>query len=128
MTGLLHDRRRPRRRGAAIAASLATLTVLLAMVTIGCGESASSILIPQPDTTKTEGSTGESLYRFHCSACHGVEGRPLVASTDDLRDYDESFEAFDSVLTTGPGTMPMYPGLDSAERRLIYAHVRDFTR
>lgn len=102
--------------------------LMIATLSAGCGDSTADILIPKPDTTMGEGLSGASLYRFHCSACHGLEGRPLVASSSDLRDYDSAFATFDSVLSVGPGLMPMYPDLDANKRQLIYAHVRAFTR
>lgn len=117
-----------RRIGGTLLRALAPAMLAIATIAAGCGESASELLVPKPDTTIGEGATGASLYRYHCSACHGLEGRPLVASSSDLRDYDSSFAAFDSVLSTGPGLMPRYPGLDGNERQLIYAHVRAFTR
>jgi mono/diheme cytochrome c family protein len=107
---------------------IAPAILMLATLGAGCGESASELLVPTPDTTIGQGTTGASLYRYHCSACHGLEGRPLVASSSDLRDYDSSFAVFDSVLSTGPGLMPRYPELDAGERQLIYDHVRAFTR
>ena len=108
--------------------AIAPLALVAAMIAAGCAEDPGSLLVPTPDTTTGEGATGASLYRYHCSGCHGLDGRPLVSSSDDLRDYDSSFAQFDSILTDGPGLMPRFPELDAAERRLVYEHVRAFTR
>lgn len=114
--------------GAAMLPMLAPLALALAMIATGCEEGGSSLLVPKPDTNRSEGTTGGSLYRYHCSACHGLDGRPLVASSSDLRDYDSSFAHFDSVLSTGPSLMPRFAHLDEGERRLVHEHVRAFSR
>jgi mono/diheme cytochrome c family protein len=106
----------------------APILLALAVASGGCGEESIDLLRPTPDSTTTPGTTGPSMYRYYCSACHGLDGQPLVNASDDLRDYDRPFASFDSVLSAGPGLMPKYPELDQTERRLIYDHVISFTR
>lgn len=94
---------------------------------IGCDENP-GIVTPRPDTTLTEGVTGGSMYRYHCSACHGISGQPLVDASEDLRDYTESFQTFDSILSAGPGLMPRFAYLSSDQRQMIYNHTTTLRR
>jgi mono/diheme cytochrome c family protein len=114
---------------ARVARFVAPACLALVMALAGCEEEGPSLLVPKADTTSTPGTTGESLFRYYCSACHGLDGRPLVAGVDtDLRDYDSSYHHFDSVLTTGAGIMPTYPQLTPQQRQLVYERVIGFSR
>lgn len=98
---------------------------------LGACEAENPMLVTPPPPTPAkgeEGTTGESLYRFHCAGCHGNDGRPLVQASEDLRDWEHPFATFDSVLTDGPGLMPRYPHLAPAQRQLVYDHIIRFSR
>lgn len=100
---------------------------LATMATAGCTGDASSVIVPQPEEIPV-GESGSALYRAWCSGCHGLAGEPAGNGISDLRDYHGAFSQFDSALTNGPGLMPRYPELDSAQRRRIYDHVLTFRR
>jgi mono/diheme cytochrome c family protein len=79
-----------------------------------------------PQATDTIPQSGEGLYRFYCAGCHGLHGIPTAAGISGIKGYSQPFHAFDSVLTIGPGLMPRFPELDSAQRQRIYDYVRSF--
>jgi mono/diheme cytochrome c family protein len=71
---------------------------------------------------------GAEIYLCKCIGCHGIGG---VAPKNGVRDIDiyadtASFQQFDAILTSGPGTMPRYPDLDSAARRRLYEQMKTF--
>lgn len=107
---------------------LATLAGILCTVLLSCDENGPDVVTPRPDTSSSEGTTGASLYNYHCAACHGRDGRPLVQATDDLLDYSASLDTFNTILNDGPGLMPTYAHFDSARRVLIYEYIRTFKR
>lgn len=103
------------------------ILALSLVCSIGCESTTQASFDPPRDTLATA-TSASGLYLYHCAACHGTDGRPTGAAVTDLRDYRESFGTFDSALTDGPGTMPKFPHLNPAARRLIYDYVLEFTR
>ena len=98
------------------------LIALLLVVHVGGCTEESVLITPAPDPAATEGTTGASMYRYHCAGCHGIDGNPLIDGPDDLRDYKESFQTFDSILNDGSGIMPRFSHLALEKRQSIYDH------
>lgn len=112
---------------------IAVTLALLFFVSGGVG--GCTVLDPDPEAVvagpapaDTSAETGEDLYLKHCVGCHGTNGVPLDTAVGELRNYTGSYLKFDTVMNTGPGTMPIYPyaKIDSVQRRLIYGHILTF--
>jgi mono/diheme cytochrome c family protein len=69
---------------------------------------------------------GAQIYLCKCIACHGIDGDAPGNGVRDIDIYADtaSFEKFDAILTTGPGTMPRYPDLDSAARKRLFEYMK----
>lgn len=115
------------------ARSIVPLFCMAALV-IGC-----AVLDPAPDAeigrsveevpTDPSALTGEEIYRNECTACHNADGSPVDRITvTDLRNYQGTYQKFDSTLNEGPGAMPIftYQQLDTSARLKLYNHVRSF--
>lgn len=114
---------------------------ILGMATIGLALtmtfSACDFLDPSPDATVsssvstddecddiTSVQVGSTLYRCECASCHGLDGTPLTTQITDVRGFTSDVK-FQASLNNGPGSMPAYPQLDSAQRAALLKYVRD---
>jgi cytochrome c6 len=71
---------------------------------------------------------GAELYRLHCAACHGGDGRPLMPGATDFSRPSSLLKpdlALLGVMRAGKGAMPAYQGqLRDREMLDIIAHLR----
>jgi cytochrome c6 len=71
---------------------------------------------------------GADLYRQHCSACHGVSGRPVLPTAPDFTQHTTLLKPDLALLASirrGRGAMPAYEGvLRDAEILDVVAHLR----
>jgi len=71
---------------------------------------------------------GADLYRRHCAACHGGDGRPVLPAAPDLTRPTALFKPDLALLASirgGRGAMPAYAGqLRDREILDIVAHLR----
>lgn len=93
-------------------------TVLLAALVLGAAPAAQSADVLQ----------GADLYRRHCAACHGGDGRPVMPTAPDFSRPGALLKG-DPVLLgairAGRGAMPAYQGLLRDREILdIVAHLR----
>lgn|GEM_PF-4132852 len=104
------------------------LGALLLLASAGC-----SVLDPdpraeidKPSSADTTPVTGQKIYLNECASCHGAGGEPIDRSVADLRGYQGTFEDLDAAMTLGPGGMPQFPGIATADRRKIFDHIKTF--
>ncbi len=104
------------------------LGALLMLACAGC-----SVLDPDPRAEITRPSsadttpvTGQKIYLSECASCHGTGGAPIDRSVADLRGYQGTFEDLDAAMTLGPGGMPQFPGIATADRRKIFEYIKTF--
>lgn len=111
------------------------LSGLALVLTVALG--ACDLLDPSPDATVFDPpatgdecenisslSIGSMIYRCACASCHGLDGVPLAGDVTDIRGFTDEAE-FRAALTLGPGKMPAFPALDSAQRLALFEYVRD---
>lgn len=111
------------------------LALFALMSVIGIG--ACDILDPSPEATITEPDTsadecdnlkalnvGSVIYRCQCASCHGADGMPVADDVTDIRGY-VSLTDFEVALSSGPSSMPAFPGLNDAQRALLFEYVKD---
>lgn len=71
---------------------------------------------------------GATLYRTHCSGCHGQDGRPVMPTAPDFSRPTALLKPDLALLATiraGRGAMPAYQGqLRDREILDIVAHLR----
>jgi mono/diheme cytochrome c family protein len=71
---------------------------------------------------------GATLYRTHCAACHGSDGRPVLAGAPDLSRPTALLKpdlALAAGIRTGKGAMPGFAAqLRDGEILDIVAHLR----
>jgi cytochrome c6 len=71
---------------------------------------------------------GGDLYRRHCAACHGADGRPVLPAAPDLSRPTALLKpdlALLGTIRSGRGAMPAYAGqLRDREILDIVAHLR----
>jgi mono/diheme cytochrome c family protein len=71
---------------------------------------------------------GAELYRQHCAACHGGDGRPLMPGATDFSRPSSLLKpdlSLLGVIRAGKGAMPAYQGqLRDREMLDIIAHLR----
>jgi cytochrome c6 len=71
---------------------------------------------------------GAELYRLHCAACHGGDGRPLMPGATDFSRPSSLLKpdlSLLGVIRAGKGAMPAYQGqLRDREMLDIVAHLR----
>jgi cytochrome c6 len=71
---------------------------------------------------------GGDLYRRHCTACHGADGRPVLPTAPDFSRPTALLKpdlALVATIRAGRGAMPSYDG-QLRERQMldIVAHLR----
>ncbi len=112
----------------------AALTGALGLFGFAVLFSACSLLDPSPEATIVRpveldcddltSLSGMEIYRCQCASCHGIDGEPVTEEITDIRGFAMQ-DKFETALNTGPGTMPEYPEIDSAERQRLFEYVRD---
>ncbi len=85
--------------------------------------------------TEPAHTPGESLYRSHCSLCHGVDGHAKTTLGQQLKAADlhseqvqeNSNALLKQVILHGKGTMPPFEGqLTDAQIEQLLKYVRQF--
>lgn len=88
------------------------------------------VLATAPVANAADVLQGADLYRRHCVACHGGDGRPVMPTAPDFSRPGALLKADPTLLgaiRTGRGAMPAYQGLLRDREILdIVAHLRTF--
>jgi len=75
---------------------------------------------------------GRTIYDMHCQACHGADGRSMVAGTPDFSSGDVLFQPDTELfkqIREGKRAMPAYRGiLNDDEIRDVIAYLRSLPK
>ena len=96
--------------------------LLLFMPLLACGGQ-------EADPERQEGDAGASLFRMHCTLCHGDDGRLGLSGAKDLTASALSREEMIAVVRNGRGAMMGYGRVLSEEEiGLVVDHVRSLEK
>ncbi len=98
----------------------------------GCGMTgwgmAGVLALAAPAALAADSLRGSELYRSHCAACHGSNGRPVMPGAPDLSRPTALLKPDLQLLATlrnGRGAMPGYAGqLRDRELLDLISHLR----
>jgi len=98
--------------------TIAVLPLLVAMACAGSGE-------PSASPPGVGAATGETIYRTHCTLCHGNDGKLNLSGAKDLSVSVLTREEMIRQVSEGKGAMMAYKNvLTRKEIEAVVDHVR----
>ncbi len=93
---------------------LAALSLLLVTASYGLAEM--SRKPKKVDASIAASVDGKAIFEANCAACHGVDGKAMLAGATDMSVLSLSHEAYVNSITNGKGAMAAYKTILSAEQ------------